>query len=1120
MADLLDRGALLTSKALDRIADALAEEWVRLLREDAEEHAEGSTVAPASARAGPVALEDVAEEADPEAGVGGSAGVSAALAEQRRLSLVSQMHERAALLLESRAAELHLSLPPSSRATHASARTTAASHGSRGSASAGPAGAMAEEAVRAFFDGTLHVAAQLILQRAAGSFGLTFSHSLDAGGAVAPRAADTHAAGRPAGGLTGGEVVVCAKGQTMSVAFYPQLGLVLFGSEAAATKAAMPLDPVHNPWWSPERKAELQAAAFERQRTGQRTEPPPAGEDAGPPFRYDLDDHLGEVVVLRWREQAPEPSQGAGSEGTLTSPLLASGAATAPREEARAEYAPGEELAFAYNSQGRRGELTIHSTPLGASKPVERASHLGCVSSAAKVLALRLRSVSLLDNPMVLPLPPTVEDPVGLDLRQLPPTLAALRDSFGELGPGSNTSGGRVPLTNQRVARGLAAALGQRLAARLGKGPGANTAGLPPASPDSADLLVIGCEVSLWVGEQFVSDLKTALPALRARAISSNKLLALFGQAVPIPQLGHAIDETLEIENTVVLLLSHSGGTFATLACAKMLRKHTPHVFAVSSEVDTHLGRLVNSGGSHEQRPATDRGGFPTAVPSVPRCFSTLTGFRVAEPCSISVAATHQLLTHVLLALMRALGAAQPELFPRARPVAAELARLSGAGHLAAIAEIVGDDQQTDSKTGARLRREGRRWAAHVLEGPWAWILSTIYIFATLLAGATPLSAVLAAAFAPAASGAAYVGARYAVAVLDSCIYAFLPWWTTVLLRLVQRRPWLHRVSGRSVLVADVPWVGQAAEAFLSKLFALSYSVAGLSVYSANPHDHLVHRHTHRVVRGSLLAVGRPDGRVHALAAAEATSLLSIKQASSIQSLGVTCETLTLGHNPWSLPRSIPLVLPTIRPQLLSEKLLQLHLAEATGSSDAGVEPSGRRDARPKAVRGAGAPDDSSVSSGSAPPKGGSARATHKSPNAIGGLYAHLASLPRLPPAMLRLLLGASQPHPSAGTREQTRAVVGAALSPLERGRHESRFDALEPATLLAEQRVLEVLYETRCASLQRLVGFFVLFHAMGKRVETFWSRVSFGLLAYDMSRTQSMMRVATTASPVSGMDV
>ena len=70
----------------------------------------------------------------------------------------------------------------------------------------------------------------------------------------------------------------------------------------------------------------------------------------------------------------------------------------------------------------------------------------------------------------------------------------------------------------------------------------------------------------------------------------------------------------------------------------------------------------------------------------------------------------------------------------------------------------------------------------------------------------------------------------------------------------------------------------QSLEAFVSKLFALSYSIASLAVASANPSDHLVHRHTHRVVRGSLLAVGRPDGRLNALSAAENTVCLSVNQ--------------------------------------------------------------------------------------------------------------------------------------------------------------------------------------------------------------------------------------------------
>ena len=38
---------------------------------------------------------------------------------------------------------------------------------------------------------------------------------------------------------------------------------------------------------------------------------------------------------------------------------------------------------------------------------------------------------------------------------------------------------------------------------------------------------------------------------------------------------------------SVVLLLTHSGGTFATLACANMLKAFTPDLFAVTSEWDT-----------------------------------------------------------------------------------------------------------------------------------------------------------------------------------------------------------------------------------------------------------------------------------------------------------------------------------------------------------------------------------------------------------------------------------------------------------------------------------------------------------------------------------------------------
>ena len=73
---------------------------------------------------------------------------------------------------------------------------------------------------------------------------------------------------------------------------------------------------------------------------------------------------------------------------------------------------------------------------------------------------------------------------------------------------------------------------------------------------------------------------------------------------------------------------------------------------------------------------------------------------------------------------------------------------------------------------------------------------------------------------------------------------------------------------------------------------------------------------------------------------------------------------------------------------------------------------------------------------------------------------------------------------------------------------------------LLQRQHTVQTLSETRFDSMQRLLGFFVLFHAMGEAVANWWPTATCGLFGYDMSRTQSMMRVATTASPVSGMEV
>ena len=90
----------------------------------------------------------------------------------------------------------------------------------------------------------------------------------------------------------------------------------------------------------------------------------------------------------------------------------------------------------------------------------------------------------------------------------------------------------------------------------------------------------------------------------------------------------------------------------------------------------------------------------------------------------------------------------------------------------------------------------------------------------------------------------------------------------------------------------------------------------------------------HRVVRGSLLVCGRPDGRLTALTTLEASTCLAVNQASSIQSLGGTCESITIGHNDATLPLSYRgICLEDYRPKFLCKKMLDDQDKEALGRS-------------------------------------------------------------------------------------------------------------------------------------------------------------------------------------------
>ena len=226
------------------------------------------------------------------------------------------------------------------------------------------------------------------------------------------------------------------------------------------------------------------------------------------------------------------------------------------------------------------------------------------------------------------------------------------------------------------------------------------------------------------------------------------------------------------------------------------------------------------------------------------------------------------------------------------------------AKNIEALEEIIGvtaTGDKTPTETSKKLRKLGSYWSQHVLEGVHSWIMVFCYILGTVISG-YPLVGGIAVAIEPGLSRTSPVLLfsilSYAFATIDALIYVFSPQWCCLLLRIVQRRPLKHRMTGRSIVIGDIPWVAQSVEAYVSKLFACSYSAAGVTVYSGNPNDHLVHRLTHRVVRGGLLCVGRPDGRLMALTTCENSVCLSTSQASSIQSIGSTLESVTIGHTP------------------------------------------------------------------------------------------------------------------------------------------------------------------------------------------------------------------------------
>eukprot|EP00741_Cyanophora_paradoxa_P011471 tig00020560_g11082.t1 len=862
----------------------------------------------------------------------------------------------------------------------------------------------AAAAVEAFVCNDIYTATRAFLHHARGSFGLVVGSALEEGA-----------------------VVVSARGQPMSVAYSPEASVVLFGSEHAALKvpfgAGKPgapefrydLDEVRG------EVIEVRLADMPRLRLLRRlstalaldgpTAPAAEGSRRGRPGRTlsatDLEEGLAAAPVaalaaLRKTGSLAGLSAAAAGKLKAAGGGGASGSSLEPESgtERWVELEDGDATSLAHSAYTAASKLSraasVHVVPKGAGaaggggggggewefcrarvtgggfpvvQPSGAAMHLGgdlymrhyALATARELRGLpelqaTPRFIDLRGNAYISPLPPPPRpgaDIVGEDIADIARVLKAIRLDWADAGGHNRLSAAKFAELLLRRAR-------ERRA-----GDAAN----------KVDLVVTGCEISLWIAENWVSDLKKCMPSLTVLAISANKIIDVYGSKRGEKAVaGSAFSRrTADLSGAVGLAVSHSGNTFATTQATLLLKGLTAgRTFCLVRNTDTLMSSIVG------QR--LDR-----SAPRCPFVFTNGAGWRPAEPSSVAAAALHQTLTELLLCLVftfdslsiheRPFGIVTS---PTDAHALDSLAHTTVEKHVplitgrtAAGAPATEPDPEHPARTRpsayhAKLVEAGRRWGMHVIEAPLVWALASLYVWLSVFFGVS-LFRVLLSGYDHCSGGICAPGygldGRYQWLhrFLDSWLYVWCVLAFTLLLRLVQRRPLLARLGRRTVVVGDAPYVHQCLEAFLSKLFALSYSIASVDVHGGSPADHLVHRFTHRVARGVLLAVGRPDGRVCALTKAESSTMLSICQAKSIQNLGRSGgpELVTIGHNPWTHEQMIDtrIVLPSERGQFLCEAVSGLKsyyrprqrapsivaslgsLAKRAGLSNRGVRP-------------------------------------------------------------------------------------------------------------------------------------------------------------------------------------
>jgi hypothetical protein len=491
---------------------------------------------------------------------------------------------------------------------------------------------------------------------------------------------------------------------------------------------------------------------------------------------------------------------------------------------------------------------------------------------------LEERWIPLQGNSYILPPEEIAQDPIERDIQEIPKVLNAIDLSW------------RDPTSFNRQSADYLAELLIEKAKRWEHRQRAtiNIKVDQVAYEPSLDLLITGVESSLWLGERFAQDLTTLFPALTIKTLSANQVLQILQYRWKELHLG---------KTSIVLAISQSGQTFPTLQATNAFEelRHQGKIhelFIMTGELCSLMGTAIAQ--YYYQESSFTR-----------RIFINGSGRRTAEPTTVAVAAAQASLTELLLYLAKQLR----QRFPgRQGPfdmalTADDLLLLDRMKNdfLNQSESIIGttaNGENIRSSEHQRLIRSSRRWAFHITETPLAWGIHALYILIAVGLHAPLVQTIFRLMFG--LMGLPIPGLLSPfITLADIIIYIFGPWFWTLGLRYVQGRPLLARTGKRTLVIGDVPWIHQLLKVYVSKLFSLSYGIASLDVHGANPQDHMLHHFGHRVVRGTLVFLGVPDGRRNPMQKEnENAAVMTGKQASGVRNFNTGADIIALGHNP------------------------------------------------------------------------------------------------------------------------------------------------------------------------------------------------------------------------------